>query len=403
MATHPATRNILPVILAGGVGARLWPLSRAHCPKQFLRLTGESSLLQQTLLRLSVLGCRAPYVVCNHEHRSVAAEQCRTCGVAPGALVVEPAARNTAPAAALAALKATTGDADPVLLVLPADHHIADETGFAAAVGRAIEIAEAGSIVVFGIHPPHPATAYGYIRAGATVNDNGVAEVEAFAEKPAPRVAERYLAEGGWYWNSGMFLLRASVYLDELERHRPDILEACTAAAAFEQTEADTHQAGEAFLRCPPESIDRAVMEKTRYGVVVPTDMGWSDVGSWDSLAELLPWEERLDRPWGHAEISHSPDGFRLKRLTVASSKSVSVKMRETGSTVWVVVRGLAEVVRGAERNLLAQGESARLASGVRHRLTNAGEDALEVIEVQTEGRLSKGGAASADERHPSA
>ena len=386
-----ATRNILPVVLAGGAGTRLWPLSRAHYPKQFLRLVGESTLLQQTLERLRVLRCRAPYVVCNHEHRLIVAEQCRNCGVDPGALLIEPAARNTAPAAALAALKATAGGADPVLFVLPADHHIANEAAFVAAVGRAIEFAEAGSIVVFGVQPSRAATAYGYIRAGATANDSGAAKVAAFAEKPAREVAERYIGEGGWYWNSGMFLFRASVYLDELGRHRPDILQASTAAAAFEQADAGFHQAAKAFLRCPAESIDRAVMEKTGHGVVVPVDLGWSDIGNWDALAELLAWEGRLQHPWGHTETSQSRDGFRLKRLTVAPGKTFSVNVRGTRSTVWVVVQGLAEVVRGDRRIRLAQHESTEVAGGMRHHLTNAGEGALVVIEVQTGSRPPAG------------
>ena len=380
-----ATHDTLPVVLAGGTGTRLWPLSQAHYPKQFLRLVGESTLLQQTLKRLRVLRCCAPYVVCNHEHRFIVAEQCRNCGVDLGALLIEPAARNTAPAAALAALKATAGGADPVLFVLPADHHVADEAAFAATVGHGIESAEGGSIVVFGVLPSHAATAYGYIRSAAAANNSGATKVAAFAEKPARNVAEQYLADGGWYWNSGMFLFRASTYLDELGRHRPDILEACTAAAAFEQTDAGSHQAGEAFLRCPAESIDRAVMENTERGVVVPADMGWSDVGNWDALAELLPWASRLQYHWGHAEVSQSRDGFRLKRLTVAPGKTYTMDARGTRSTVWVVVRGFAAVERGDERIPLAQHESTELTSGERHRLTNAGEDALVVIEVQNE------------------
>ncbi|MDE0661622.1 MAG: sugar phosphate nucleotidyltransferase [Gammaproteobacteria bacterium] len=398
MATHPATRDILPVVLAGGAGTRLWPLSHPDRPKQFLRLFGESTLLQQTLLRLQVLRCHAPYIVCNHAHRWIAAEQSGKCGVAAGALVIEPAARNTAPATALAALNATAAGADPVLLVLPADHHIADEAAFETTVERAIEFAESGRIVVFGIQPSHPATAYGYIRAGATANDSGVAAVAAFAEKPPVLVAEQYLAEGGWYWNSGMFLLRASVYLDELGRHRPDILEACAAAAAVERTDAGSHQAGEAFLRCPADSIDRAVMERTRHAVVVPADIGWSDVGTWDSLSERLPWEKTRHHPWGRAETCPNRDGFRLQRLTIPPGQALSVTKRGTGATFWVVVHGLGEVVRGMERLLPAEGESTRLPGGVRHRLTNVGEHALEVIEVQTDGRFAEDGVADLDD-----
>ncbi|MCY3620385.1 MAG: sugar phosphate nucleotidyltransferase [Gammaproteobacteria bacterium] len=390
MANHPPTRNILPVVLAGGTGTRLRPLSRAHYPKQFLRLFGESSLLQQTLLRVGDLRCRAPYVVCNREHRFIAADQCRTCGVDPGALVVEPAGRNTAPAAALAAFKATSGGADPVLFVLPADHYIADQAAFRAAVRSAIEFAETGNIVVFGIGPSHPATAYGYIRTGATASDGGVAAVAAFAEKPPPAVARQYLDEGGWYWNSGMFLFRASVYLDELGRHRPDIHEACKDAAHADETDAGFHLAGDAFLRCAPESIDRAVMEKTDRGTVVPTDMGWSDIGSWDSLAEVLPWREGRDHPWGRVETTRSGDGFDLRRLTIAPGRTLTLTVRGPRSTHWVVVRGLAEVARGAVRLPLARDQSTELTRGLRHSLTNTGDHALLVVEVQTGSQASE-------------
>lgn len=384
MATQSATSKIVPVVLAGGSGTRLWPLSREQYPKQFLRLTGETTLLQQTMTRLAGLRCQAPIVVCNEEHGFIVADQCGGCGVEVGAMVLEPAARNTAPAVALAAIRAKAEGADPVLFVLPADHHVADETAFAAAVERAIESAEAGNIVVFGINPSHPATGYGYIQTGAAgANDATVAKVTRFAEKPSRAVARRYLAEGGWYWNSGMFLLPASVYLDELARHRPDILEACIAAAEV-QTGAEIHRAGDAFLRCPAESIDRAVMEKTTRGVVVPIDMGWSDVGSWNSLAEVVPWEKSVQRPWGHAETFRSGDGFRLKRLTVLPGKSVLPQVPEHRSTYWVVVRGLAEVASAEERRALATGESTYVPSAVRPCLTNTGEEVLVVVDVQT-------------------
>ena len=390
MATRSATREILPVILAGGSGTRLRPLSNERYPKQFLRLTGETSLLQQTLSRLGGLRCQAPLVVCNDEHQSIVADQCLYCGEGISGVVLEPASRNTAPATAIVAIAATGNGADPVLFVLPADHFIADETAFTAVVERGVPFAERGSIVVFGIPPTHPATGYGYIRARAGANGPSVAKVAAFAEKPGLTTAEQYLAEGGWYWNSGMFLLRASVYLDELETHRPDILKACNAAIDVAAADAGVHRAGDAFLRCPAESIDRAIMEKTRRGVVVPADMGWSDVGTWDSLAEVLPFTKRTRRPWGHAETFRSRDGFRLTRLTILPGKTL--EDRDDGARHWVVVRGLAEVVSPSQRLALPAGESIDVPRGLRPRLINAGEEALVIIELRTSRRFHRNG-----------
>ena len=289
-----ATNAILPVVLAGGAGTRLWPLSRELHPKQFLGLVGEGTLLQQTLGRLAKLRCRPPLVVCSDEHRLIVAEQCRDCGNEPDAIMFEPVSRNTAPAAALAAFKATAEGEDPHLLITPADHHIGDETAFAAAVRRAAPFAGDGNIVVFGIPPTHPATGYGYIKTGSKVaGDGSAATVATFAEKPTRARAEQYLAEGGWHWNSGMFLVRASVYLDELHAHRPDIHEACVRAGLHRRAGTQWHVAGNAFELCPAESIDRAIMEHTRKGIVITADMGWSDIGDWSSLAEVLAKDDR--------------------------------------------------------------------------------------------------------------
>ena len=282
------TDAFLPVILAGGAGTRLWPLSRELYPKQFLRLIGDATMLQHTLARLDGLGHAAPIIVCNHDHRFIVAEQSRQIDVQPGAIVLEPAARNTAPALALAALRAVQ-EGDPVLLALPADAYIGAVDAFQAAVRRALACAAQGAVVTFGVVPTRPETGYGYIRAGKSLADYEDAfEVEAFTEKPALPVAEGYLAAGGYFWNSGMFAVRASVYLQELQTFRPDIHAACAAAVAAESRDLDFLRPGDAFLNSPADSIDYAVMEQTRRAVVVPTTMDWTDLGSWSALSAVL-------------------------------------------------------------------------------------------------------------------
>ena len=284
-----AGNKVLPVILAGGSGTRLWPLSRELHPKQFLNLVGDKTLLQQTLARLDGLSREAPVIVCNHEHRFIVAEQCRQAGLEPGAIILEPTARNTAPALALAALRAVEDGDDPLLLVLPADHFVGSATGFRAAVERAAPFAEAGGIVTFGIVPSRPDTGYGYIRAGEPTAVQGVDRVAAFVEKPASDTARQYLAAGGYYWNSGMFLMKAGVYLEELRSFRPDIVAACAAATAARRMDLERfYRPGEAFRDCPADSIDYAVMERTQRALVVAADMDWTDLGSWSALAGRL-------------------------------------------------------------------------------------------------------------------
>ncbi|HLS84229.1 MAG TPA: mannose-1-phosphate guanylyltransferase/mannose-6-phosphate isomerase [Arenimonas sp.] len=275
--------TIVPVILSGGSGTRLWPLSRETHPKQFQPLVGERSLLQATWQRLEGLpGLAAPIVVANEEHRFMVAEQLRQVGVAPAALLLEPVGRNTAPAIAAAALQARAGGGDPVLLVLPSDHVIADPAGFRTAIQAALPAAAEGRLVAFGIVPTGPETGYGYIQAAP---GEGVRPVDRFVEKPDLDTARRYLAAGGYYWNAGMFLLRASAYLDELARHAPAMLEAVQAAFAGARRDADfLRLARQAFAACPADSIDYAVMEKTDRAAVLPMDVGWSDVGSWSAL-----------------------------------------------------------------------------------------------------------------------
>jgi len=279
---------IVPVILSGGSGSRLWPLSRALYPKQLLPLTGDGTMLQETVQRLAGLpDLGAPFVVCNEEHRFLVAEQLRQIDVEPGAIILEPVGRNTAPAVAVAAARllehSEKGD-DPVLLVLPADHVIRDTVAFRRAVADGVALAADGSLVTFGVAPTEAHTGYGYIQAG---KKTGPAPVRQFVEKPDEETAAGYLESGDYYWNSGMFMFRASRYISELRQHRPDIVKACVAAVAGARTDLDfTRLANDAFERCPAESIDYAVMEKTKDAMVVPLDAGWSDVGSWSSLWE---------------------------------------------------------------------------------------------------------------------
>ena len=272
----------VPVLLSGGSGTRLWPLSREAYPKQFLPLLGDLSLLQRTWLRLGGLDCSPPLVVANEEHRFMVAEQLLLVGARPAALILEPVGRNTAPAIAIAALQAMAEGADPVLLVLPSDHVIADEAGFRAAVLAALPAAERGALVTFGIVPTAPETGYGYIKARS---GEGVRAVERFVEKPDPATADAYLASGGYYWNSGMFVFRASRYLEELGHSRPEILEHARAALAKARHDIDFLRLDrEAFAACPSDSIDYAVMEKTSAAEVLPIDVGWNDIGSWAAL-----------------------------------------------------------------------------------------------------------------------
>ena len=274
--------SICPVIMAGGSGTRLWPLSRAAHPKQFLRLHGEDTMLQATVKRLSGLDIQASITICNEEHRFFVAEQLREIDKL-GSIILEPVGRNTAPAIALAAL---TAKDDPLLLVLAADHVIQDEDAFREAVIRAIPLAEAGKLVTFGIVPSAPHTGYGYIKRGKDIGEGF--EVDAFVEKPSSDVAQDYFSSGDYYWNSGMFLFRASNYLEELKKFRPDILEQCQGSVMDVKTDLDFLRIDkDMFESCPAESVDYAVMEKTSLAVVVPMDAGWSDIGSWSSLWDI--------------------------------------------------------------------------------------------------------------------
>lgn len=281
---------ILPVIVAGGTGSRLWPLSRQLNPKQFLPLAdAEMSMLQATILRLRGLAAATPQLICNEQHRFLAAEQLRQLDMEHASILLEPVGRNTAPAIALAALQACKDGQDPVLLVLAADHLIQDVPAFHASIQSALPLAQDGKLVTFGVVPDRAETGYGYIEKGPAVGTGGFA-VNRFVEKPDLATACDYLASGNFFWNSGMFMFQASRYLHELERFQPQILAACR--KALEGGTQDMHFTrvdSDVFAACPDDSIDYAVMEKTADAVMVPLDAGWSDIGSWSALWDVSP------------------------------------------------------------------------------------------------------------------
>jgi mannose-1-phosphate guanylyltransferase/mannose-1-phosphate guanylyltransferase/mannose-6-phosphate isomerase len=291
MSAGPSSSGLVhPVVLSGGVGTRLWPLSRALYPKQLLRLTSDTTMLQDTVARFTDTGLfTPPLVICNDEHRFIVAEQLREIGVSPQAIVLEPEGRNTAPAAAVAAIMLEAQDADALLLLLPSDHTIADVEGFHAAARTAAQAAREQALVTFGMAPHRPETGYGYIRAGEDwAGVAGCHQVERFVEKPESTAAEAMLKEGGWLWNSGMFLFSARAYLEELDRHSPSMVSACRAAVEQGAQDLDFFRLdARAFAKSPVDSIDYAVMEKTKSAAVVPASVGWSDVGSWSALWEI--------------------------------------------------------------------------------------------------------------------
>jgi mannose-1-phosphate guanylyltransferase len=350
---------LLPVIMAGGFGTRLWPLSRQLYPKQFHALTGERSLLQETVTRLDGMDVTSPLLLCNEEHRFLVAEQLRQIGKEQATILLEPVGRNTAPAIALAALFATRNDEDPVLLVLAADHFIHDVRGFRATIETGLPLAEAGRLVTFGIVPDRAETGYGYIKRGEPVCGRGYA-VACFEEKPDSVTAERYVAGGDYYWNSGMFMFRASRYLEELGLHQPLILEACERAMANTAPDMEFVRIdAAAFEACPSDSIDYAVMERTTQAVMVPLEASWSDIGSWAALWELQQRDESGNALRGDVlALSSCNNLVHAERRLVALVGVENLMVVETKDAVLVAhkdaiqnVKNLVELIRQQGRH----------------------------------------------------
>ncbi|MEB3234165.1 MAG: mannose-1-phosphate guanylyltransferase/mannose-6-phosphate isomerase [Cyanobacteriota bacterium] len=357
--------TLVPVILCGGTGTRLWPLSRATYPKQYWALagTGDETLLQQTqqrLVGLSQLG--QPLLVCNEDHRFIVAEQMRQIGVEPAAILLEPVGRNTAPAVAVAALQATARGEDPLLLVLAADHVIADGARFRDTVSAALAAAEAGQLVTFGIVPTAPETGYGYIEAAAPLGGSSSEPVPIarFVEKPDRATAEQFLASGRFTWNSGMFLFKASAILAELERLAPEVVSACR--AALEQDTADLdflRLEREAFAGCPSIAIDVAVMERTDRGAVLPLEAGWSDVGSWSALWETDARDGDGNVLRGRVISEDSRNCYlRSESRLVVGLGVEDLVVVETDDVVLVAHRDRAQDVKGVVGLLEAEGAS---------------------------------------------
>ncbi|MFM1885696.1 MAG: mannose-phosphate guanyltransferase [Pseudomonadota bacterium] len=351
--------TLTPVILSGGSGTRLWPLSRELYPKQLLRLVGQHTMLQDTAQRLQGLDAGPPVVVCNDAHRFLVAEQLRQLGNTPQAIVLEPVGRNTAPAIALAALAAPTPDA--LLLVLPADHVIRDREAFQAAVRTALPAAAAGRLVTFGVVPDCAETGYGYICRGEAVagaDGEGVYRIARFVEKPDAGRAAAFVASGDYYWNSGMFLFRADRYLQELRQHAPDIAAAALAAHAAAAPDLDFLRIDkQAFQACRGESIDYAVMERTADAVVVPLAAGWSDVGSWSALHGAQDADARGNVLQGDviAEDSEGCYLYSASRLVTAVGLKDHVVV-ETKDAVMVAPRDRVQDVKALVNRLKAEG-----------------------------------------------
>ncbi|MEN1925700.1 mannose-1-phosphate guanylyltransferase/mannose-6-phosphate isomerase [Luteimonas qiangzhengi] len=389
--------NLQVVLLSGGSGTRLWPLSREAYPKQFLALAGEATMLQETWQRVAPLAQSAPIVVANEDHRFLAAEQLRLVGVEGAAIVLEPVGRNTAPAIAAAALQAVAGGEDPLLLVLPSDHVVRDPAAFQAAVREAMPAAEAGALVTFGIVPEAAETGFGYIQADVGQTDTGVRDVLRFVEKPDAETAQGYLAEGGYYWNSGMFLFRASRYLEELEKFQPEMVAAVRKAFEGAARDGDFIRLDrDAFAASPADSIDYAVMEKTAEARVLPVDIGWNDVGSWSALWEVSKQDADGNAHHGDVIAIDSRNSYAYSRRLVAMVGVDDLVVVETDDAVLVAHKDRVQQVKDVVARLKAGDRSHAVLHREVHRPWGSydsidQDDGFQVkrIKVKPGGRLS--------------
>ncbi len=352
---------MIPVIMSGGSGTRLWPLSRKDRPKQFLSLLGEQSLFQQTIIRLAgILDITSPVIVCNEAYRFVVAQQLHEIGISNADIMLEPCARNTAPALAVAAIQAKQSSHDPVLLVLAADHVIKDIDGFHQAIKEARIQAEQGYIATFGIVPTEAHTGYGYIKA---TQKNIISKVALFVEKPDKRLAQQYIASGEYYWNSGMFMCKASTILRELAIHAPQISTSCQKAVSGAASDLDFIRLDkDSFTACPADSIDYAVMENTDKAIVVPLDAGWDDVGSWTSLSAVHRADDDNNVTIGDVCMRYVRDSYihSNSRLVVALGVSNTIVV-ETPDAVLVTDKDHADKVKVIVEQLITDGRTEAL------------------------------------------
>jgi mannose-1-phosphate guanylyltransferase/mannose-6-phosphate isomerase len=351
--------TIIPVLLCGGVGSRLWPVSRQGRPKQYLNLIGESSMLQQTLKRIEGVEQMAPIIVCSEEHRFLVAEQVRQLGISSPTIILEPEGKNTAPAIALAALAAEASDPEANLLVLPADHYVGKPAALIEAIQKAASASEQGKLVTFGLVPSRPETGYGYIKRGEALAPD-VSVLEQFVEKPDQATAEGYIASGDYVWNSGMFMFTAGRFLGSLAQFQPEMAQVCQCATQKAERDMDfIRPDAEVFASCPSDSIDYAVMEHTPEGAVVSLDCEWSDIGAWSALWEAGDQDAAGNVTQGDVVLNKTQNSYVRSQSRLVTTTGISdLVVVETADAVMVADRHSVQDVKDIVNALKASGRS---------------------------------------------